>query len=54
MILECIPHRNTDIGKKYLWYLNRLQEQNPVSGELLKRRVTDIRTLIKHKLNENK
>jgi len=48
IILECLPKRNTEIGKKYIKYLNILQKNNPVSGELLKRRIRDLKYLIEH------
>jgi hypothetical protein len=52
MILECIPYRNTKIGKECVERYDRLNRNNPINREYLIGRIRRVNSIIKKRLNE--
>ena len=54
MILECIPNRNTEVGKQMVERLDHLNKINPVNNiDFLKERIIYTRKKKKKRLKEN-
>ena len=54
MILECIPNRNTEIGKQMVERLDHLNKINPVNNiDFLKVRIMRTSRIIEKRLKEN-
>jgi hypothetical protein len=54
MILECIPYRNTEIGKKWVEHLDHVNKINPVNNvEYIMERIERTRKIIEKYLLTN-
>lgn len=54
MILECIPNRNTEVGKQMVERLDHLNRINPVNNiDFLKERIMRTSRIIEKRLKEN-
>jgi hypothetical protein len=54
MILECIPNRNTEVGKQMVERLDHLNKINPVNNiDFLKGRIMRTSRIIEKRLKEN-
>ena len=55
MILECIPYRNTEVGKKYVKKYDRFNRRNPTNNRMyLIGRVERVNSIIRKYINGNR